>query len=129
MISVIHANVAILAACVPFSKPILDSMAIGVITNDVRHGLVWDQLNYLGVSRGRKSTSSNKTPIGSKIKRSLNLPKSFGSSLIRPTVNDTAVRTVFEDIEEAHPAMEDPTKIRRTIETTVEAVEMFPRQT
>lgn len=36
IVTVIHTNYSIITSCLPFLKPILDVLAVGVITNDVR---------------------------------------------------------------------------------------------
>lgn len=36
LITVIHTNYSIIASCLPFLKPFLDSLAIGLMTNDIR---------------------------------------------------------------------------------------------
>lgn len=36
LVTVIHTNYSIIASCVPFLKPMIDSLAIGLMTNDIR---------------------------------------------------------------------------------------------
>ena len=36
LLTAIHANYSIIASCLPFLKPLTDSLAVGLITNDVR---------------------------------------------------------------------------------------------
>ena len=36
LITVIHTNYCIVASCLPFLKPLIDSLAIGLMTNDIR---------------------------------------------------------------------------------------------
>ena len=36
LITVIHANYSIIASCLPFLKPLIDSLAIGLITNNIQ---------------------------------------------------------------------------------------------
>lgn len=65
LVSALHANCAIILATIPFAKPIIDSLAIGVISNDVGLGLrgsrttagaLGNQGSY-GLWGGRSSTS------------------------------------------------------------------------
>lgn len=36
LVTVIHTNYCIIASCLPFLKPLIDSLAIGLLTNDIR---------------------------------------------------------------------------------------------
>ena len=36
LVTAIHTNYCIVAGCVPFLKPLIDSLAIGLMTNDIR---------------------------------------------------------------------------------------------
>ncbi|KAL8792908.1 MAG: hypothetical protein Q9195_004485 [Heterodermia aff. obscurata] len=46
LLTSLHTNIAILAACIPFTKPIIDSMATGAISNDIANPLGWAAQSY-----------------------------------------------------------------------------------
>ena len=53
LVTEIHTNYSIIASCLPFLKPLVDALAIGLISNDIRlredSGNVKDKINSFGV--------------------------------------------------------------------------------
>jgi hypothetical protein len=58
LVSCLHANFAIILGTIPFSKPIIDALSIGVITNDIGYSLRWDRVTA-GVSSNKSGSKSN----------------------------------------------------------------------
>ena len=72
LVTSLHANFAIIFACLPFAKPVIDSLAIGVIAHDIGFDLRGDQTsagilgnkgNY-GLWTGRSGGPASKAMYG-----------------------------------------------------------------
>ena len=46
LLTALHSNISIFAACIPFARPIIDSMAVGAISNDIANPLGWVAGSY-----------------------------------------------------------------------------------
>lgn len=68
LLTSLHANFSIIAACIPFSKPIIDSLAIGAITNDINDHRGWLGKPNVGCADGylryNRYISGNRKGIG-----------------------------------------------------------------
>lgn len=56
-------NAAIIASCIPFLKPLVDSMQVGWSNSDVRQGLGFTVLQSKGVSTSSKLRSFSKGSV------------------------------------------------------------------
>ena len=61
LVTVIHSNVAIIFGSIPFTKPVIDALSIGVITNDIGFSLRWDlHTAQVATAYGNQSSSSGR---------------------------------------------------------------------
>jgi hypothetical protein len=61
LVTVIHSNIAIIFGSIPFTKPVIDALSIGVITNDIGFSLRWDlHTAQVATAYGNQSSSSGR---------------------------------------------------------------------
>jgi len=72
LVSALHANFSVLFSTLPFYKPVVDALAVGVISNDITAGLNWDRStagggtnNSNSYSGGRSKGLDGRTPVRS----------------------------------------------------------------
>lgn len=72
LITSIHANMAIILGTIPFAKPVIDALSVGIITNDIAFSVGWDK-NTAGASGGSKNMSfgASNTRHGGSSKKAL----------------------------------------------------------
>lgn len=82
LITVIHTNYSIIASCLPFLKPFLDSLAIGLITNDIRL-----PINEDTKTKAAKETRMNPFAVLTSGGRYAKRTTAYGSGWTRSIVN------------------------------------------